>query len=69
MDPGWVIWKYFWLYILNGSWLGDLKIFLVGNCDGEALGDQMDFWLGGQKKDVARSTIRVRGQGMCGLDV
>ena len=32
-------------------------------------GDQLEFCLGGQKKDLGRSTIRVRGQIICGLDV
>ena len=32
-------------------------------------GNQMEFGLGGQKKDIARSTRRVWGQVMCGLGV
>ena len=32
-----MIWKDFWLEILNGPQLGDLEVFLVGYCDGEAL--------------------------------
>ena len=33
------------------------------------MGDQMDFWLGIQKKYVSWSTIWVRGRVMCGLGV
>ena len=29
----------------------------------------MDFWLGGQQKDVSPSTKQVRDQVMCGLGV
>ena len=29
----------------------------------------MEFGSGGEKKDVARSTRQVQGQGMCGLGV
>ena len=32
-------------------------------------GDQMDFWLGGQGKDVSRSIRQVRGQVVCRLGV
>ena len=53
MGPGWVILKEFWL-----------ETVMV-----RCLGEQMEFWLGGQKKDVAWSTRWVRGQGMCGLGV
>ena len=53
MDPCWVIWKNFWLENL------------MVRCSG----DQTEFWLGGQKKDAARSTRRVWGQVMCELDV
>ena len=53
MDPG--------LVICKGFWLENLMV--------RCLGDQMYFWLGGQKKDVARSTRQVRGQLMCWLGV
>ena len=53
MDPGWMICKEFWLEMV--------MLRLSGN--------QMEFWLGGQKNDVARSTRWVWGQGMCGLGV
>ena len=38
MDPGWVIWKDFWLGILNGTRLGDLEGFLVRKWDDVLLG-------------------------------
>ena len=38
MDPSWVIWKDFWLEILNGPRMGDFEGVLVGNGDGEVLG-------------------------------
>ena len=38
MDPSWVIWKDFWLEILNGPGLGDLEGILGGKCDGEVIG-------------------------------
>ena len=44
MDPGWIIWKYFWLETL------------MVRC----LVDQMDFCFGSQKNDVAPSSIWVR---------
>ena len=53
MDPSMVILKKFWLENM------------MVRCSG----DQMDFWLGGQQKDVPRSIRRVRGQVMCGLGV
>ena len=37
MEPGWVIWKDFWSEIV------------MARCSG----DQVEFWLGSQKKDVA----------------
>ena len=38
MSHEWAIYKNVWLEIMNGPWLGDLEGYLVGNCDGEALG-------------------------------
>ena len=46
-----------------------LKEFWLENMMVRCSGDQMDFWLGGQQKDVPRSIRRVRGQVMCGLGV
>ena len=53
MDPVLVILKEFWLEIV------------ILRCSG----NHMDFWLGGQKKDVSRSIRQVQGQVMCGLGV
>ena len=38
MDPGWAIWKDFWLEISIGPRLGGLVGVLAENCDGEVLG-------------------------------
>ena len=64
-----MIWKDFWLEILNGPRLRDLEGFLVGIIMVRCLGDQIEFWLGSQENDVARSTRQVRGRVMCGLGV
>ena len=53
MNPSWVIWE-----------KSCLETVIV-SCSG----DQIEFGLGGQKKDISRSTRRVRGQLMCGLGV
>ena len=42
---------------------------LVGNCDYEVLGNQVDFWLVSQKQDIAWFTRRVQVQVMCVLGV
>ena len=46
MDPSLVMGINFWLDILNGPRLGDFEGFLVGNCDGEVLGQLDEFFLG-----------------------
>ena len=43
------------------------KDFCLGIVMVRRSGDQMEFWLGDQKKDVARSNRWVRGLEMCGL--
>ena len=46
-----------------------LKDFWLENMMVRCLRDNMDFGLGGQRKDVSRSIRQVRGQVMCGLGV
>ena len=53
MDPVLVVLKEFWLETV------------MVRCSG----DRMDFWLGGQQKDVSRSIRQVWGRVMCGLGV
>ena len=48
-----MIWKDFWLETVMVRFSGD----------------QMEFWLGGQQKDIAQSTRPVWGGVMCGLGV
>ena len=49
------------LVILNEFWLENMMV--------RCFRDNMDFGLGGQRKDVSRSIRQVRGQVMCGLGV
>ena len=49
--------------------MGDLERVLVGKYDGEVIGAQMEFWFGGQEKDVAQSTRQVQSWVMCWLGV
>ena len=46
-----------------------LKKFGLETVIVRCLGDQLDFWLGSQQKNVSWSIIRVWGQVMCGLGV
>ena len=70
MDPGWMIWKYFLVgaFEWTPGWVV-WKDFWLETVMVRRSGDQMEFLLGGQKKDAARSTRRFWGQGMCGLGV
>ena len=38
MDPSWVIWKDVLLVSLNGPWMGDMEVSLVGNFEWTLLG-------------------------------
>ena len=51
MDPGLVILKEFWLE----------------NVMVRCSGDQLDFWLGCQKRYISKSIRQVRGHMMCGF--
>ena len=63
MDPGWMIWKYFWLGLLNGPRLGGLEGLLVGNCYGEALRRSDGVFVGRSEKGCRSVHQTVLGSG------